>query len=79
MLIYAMQAANRSNEVRECILEAMQDIPDYIRRTGVYLEIYKMNRSDQLEMKSAELCKSILVLFRQIMVYFNESSARECR
>lgn len=47
--------------------------------TGAYLKIYEINRSDQLEIKSAELCRSILVLFRQIMVYFNEGSKCELR
>lgn len=70
------QAASKSHDVRESIFEAAQDVPDYIRATGDYLDIYEINRMDELEEKSAELCKAILVLFRLIMQHLTVSSAR---
>ncbi|EKG12893.1 hypothetical protein MPH_09992 [Macrophomina phaseolina MS6] len=69
-------AASKSHDVRESIFEAAQDVPDYIRATGDYLDIYEINRMDELEEKSAELCKAILVLFRLIMQHLTVSSAR---
>ncbi|KAK7701759.1 hypothetical protein SLS57_011641 [Botryosphaeria dothidea] len=69
-------AANRSIEVRDSIYEAAQDVPDYIRATGDYLDIYEVNRMDELEVKSAELCKAILVLFRMIVQHLNDGSTK---
>lgn len=61
-------------EVKECIFEAIEDVPDYINETGDYLAIYEHNHLDELEEKSAELCKAIMVLFKLIMEYLNGSS-----
>ncbi|KAL1625958.1 hypothetical protein SLS56_007105 [Neofusicoccum ribis] len=70
------QASGRVVNVKACIFEAIEDVPDYIDETGDYLAIYRHNRMDKLEEKSAELCKAILILFRLIMENLTKSSGK---
>ena len=62
------------SKVRECVLQALADIPDIIANAEVYIEIYRFHPASRLNKATAALFKAILVSLRLIVEYFGRES-----
>lgn len=62
------------SKVRECVFQALADIPDIIARAEVYIEIYKVHPARRLNQTTVALFKAILISLRLILEFFGTSS-----
>jgi hypothetical protein len=67
-------SAQRMSDTRDCIYETMADIPDIIRHSTDYIEIYRVHRSDHLGEKTSEMFEAVVKTLRHIIDYFMDSS-----
>lgn len=62
------------SKVRECVFQALADIPDIITRAEVYIAIYKVHPARRLNQATAALFNAILTSLRLILEYFGRKS-----
>ena len=62
------------SKVRECVLQAIEDIPDIVARAEMYIDIYRVHPARRLNQATAALFKAILVSLRLILEYFGRKS-----
>ena len=62
------------SKVRECVLQAIEDIPDIVARAEMYIDIYSVHPARRLNQATAALFKAVLVSLRLILEYFERKS-----
>ena len=62
------------SKVRECVFDALADIPEIIARAEVYIEIYKVHPARRLKQATAALFGAILSSLELILEYFGTKS-----
>ena len=62
------------SKVRECVFQALEDIPDIIARAEVYIDIYKAHPARKLKQATAALFMAILTSLQLIEEYFSRKS-----
>ena len=72
-----LQAATRLQDIRECVYEALADIPEAIRQAQKYVEIYKKEEPFRLKQETAALYSLILITLQHILGFFTRTAGSE--
>ena len=72
-----INAAARFREVRECIFEALAEIPIQLNNTKLILQVFKKSR--ELHQCSSELYISTLAALQHIVIWFQERATSKFR
>ena len=62
------------SKVRECVFQALEDIPDVIAQAEVYIETYKAHPARKLKQATVTLFIAILSSLRLILEYIGRKS-----
>lgn len=63
------------NDIRDCVYDALRDIPEAIQGARRYVSIYNdMHRPYRLTQVTAELYKAVLITLQYIMKFLMEPS-----
>lgn len=73
------QAASRLHDIRECVYEALADIPEAIRQAQKYVEIYKNEEPFRLKQETVALYSVILVTLQHILGFFTRTAGSKSR
>ena len=65
------------SKVRECVFQALADIPEIISHAQTYVQIYRVHPARRLNLATAALYKAVLVSLRLILEYFDRKSIGE--
>ena len=65
------------SKVRECVFQALADIPEIISHAKTYVQIYRVHPARRLNLATAALYKAVLVSLRLILDYFDRKSIGE--
>ncbi|KAF9877006.1 hypothetical protein CkaCkLH20_05272 [Colletotrichum karsti] len=70
-------AAGQYSKVEEEIFKALSEIPDFMRRTKRYVDVFWNQRDHRFEQLSIELFRAMLQSLRHIMQFFADSKIRK--
>lgn len=65
------------SKVRDCVFQALADIPEIISHAETYVQIYRVHPARRLNLATAALYKAVLVSLRLILEYFDRKSIGE--
>ena len=68
-----IQAAARSSEVREKVLDALDSIPETLEQADIFIEIYRSRSDKRLAQKAVALYVAILAALEHMIEWLDEN------